>query len=329
MSKVLVTGGAGYIGNRVVENFLKNNVEVVVLDNGLFGYDSLSEYLFDKKFTLIKGDIRKREDIIISLKEVDTVVHLAGLVGNPACTVDRDIAYDTNIQGTRNLLDCCKKHGIKHFIFGSSCSVYGYGTKTFTEASTLNPVDYYAETKLSSEKDLTNYKNDFQISILRFSTVFGLSRRMRFDLAVNIMTANSLLNNQIDVYGGNQERPFVHCKDIAEAVSFLVNQGVAQSNFEIYNIGNTDHNYTLLDVAKTISNFSNRSSSILEHIDDVDKRSYNVSFNKLENLGFSAKRDLSFGIEEMIQVIESGIVSNPYSELYSNYKIAKNMYLEG
>lgn len=308
-----------------------DNNKVAVLDNGSFGFESISEFLFSNRFKLIKGDIRIKEDVLRALQEVDTIIHLASLVGEPACNVDKDISYDINVIGTRNLLLCAEQLGIKNFIFASSCSVYGFGQDTFTEDSLPNPVDYYAELKLMSEKDLLAYKDKMDIIVLRFCTVFGLSKRMRFDLAVNIMTANAVTHGVIDVYGGQQERPFIHCEDIAVATVMLLNKhfknGVFSPGIEVYNIGNNSQNYNLTDIAWIISNTMDNTSISLDGSKE-DNRSYHVSFDKIEKLGFQVKKSVEVGVKEIANNLTAGVVMDPYSDIYSNLAIAEKQYIK-
>lgn len=330
MSNILVTGGCGYIGSKLVTELMKSEKNnVVVLDNGTFGFESVSEFMFSSRFKLIKGDIRVKEDILKSLHGIDTIIHLASLVGQPACDVDRGISYDINVIGTRNLLMCAEQLGIKNFVFASSCSVYGFGQDVFTEESSPNPVDYYAELKLMSENDLFAYKDKFNIIILRFCTVFGLSKRMRFDLAVNIMTANAINQGVINVYGGKQERPFIHCEDIAFATTLLLDKHFQSKDFlpgvEVYNIGNNSQNYNLTDVARIISDAT---ANTLVNLDGSkeDNRSYQVSFDKLERLGFQVQKTVDVGVREIVYSLTSGIIGNPNSEIYSNLAVAKKQY---
>ncbi|MBJ6746665.1 SDR family oxidoreductase [Streptococcus sp. 121] len=223
MSNILITGGCGYIGSRVVEHLVRyTNHNLIIFDSGLFGFNSISEFMDSDRVQLIVGDIRIQEKLQKAMKDVDIVIHLAGIVGEPACIVDENISYDINVFGTQNVLKSAKKSGVKEFLFASSCSVYGFGNELFFENSIPNPVDSYAEMKLASELDIENYKETMRISVLRFCTVFGASNRMRFDLAVNVMTANAVVNNEIQVYGGQQERPFIHCSDIARAVELVI-----------------------------------------------------------------------------------------------------------
>ena len=331
MSNILVTGGCGYIGSRLVEELLnKQENKVVVLDSGIFGFDSLSEFLYSERFKLVKGDIRIKEDILKSLNQIDTIIHLASLVGEPSCVVDKDIAYDINVRGTRNLVECAVKKGVKNFIFASSCSVYGFGKDKFDEHSIPNPVDYYAELKLLSEKDLLNYKDKLNIIILRFCTVFGLSRRMRFDLAVNVMTASALNNGVINVYGGQQERPFIHCGDVARAINLLFEERCknkyTDNGIEVFNVGNNSENYNLTEVASIISKATGNTKVNLDGLKE-DNRSYSVSFDKIEQLGFSSQKSIEVGVEEIANSMKSGLINNPFCDIYSNVKVATKEYL--
>lgn len=330
MSNILVTGGCGYIGSKLVQELLNNEENtVVVLDSGIFGFDSLSEYMYSERFKLVKGDIRIKEDILSSLNQIDTIIHLASLVGEPACIVDKDIAYDINVIGTRNLVEFAIKKGVSNFIFASSCSVYGFGKDKFNENSKPNPVDYYAELKLVSENDLLKYQDRLNIIILRFCTVFGLSKRMRFDLAVNVMTANAITSGTINVYGGKQERPFIHCEDVARAIDLIFKKrcnNESKCGLELYNVGNNSQNYNLSDIAGIISKVTGNAKINLDGMKE-DNRSYSVSFDKIEQLNFVSQKSIESGAKEITNTIKLGIITNPYSEIYSNVKVATKEYL--
>lgn len=328
MTRYLVTGGAGYIGSHLVDLLLNRGQQVIVLDKGLYGFQALEEFRLNPLFDLQVGDVRIREDVEKALEGVTCVIHLAGLVGNPACSWNKEVAWSHNVGSTRVLLDCLKCTEVKKFVFASSCSVYGYGRNCFTEMSSLNPVDYYAQTKMQSEQDISEASLECSVAILRFSTVFGVSKRMRFDLAVNGMTRDALCQGVLHVYGGSQERPFISCRDIGAAILGVVSHMSNNSSIDIYNIGNSAFNYTLKEIGELITKSVHGADIILDE-KTVDKRSYKVSFDKINNIGFEPSVSVTDGVTAMIQTIKNHLFSNPYSGIYSNYEMAKQLYLNG
>lgn len=325
MRRVLVTGGAGYIGSHLVKFLLDKDYEVVVLDNGLFGYYSLDSFHQNENFTLVKGDIRIKEDILKSLDKVNTIVHLAGIVGEPACSFDKDIAHSVNVSSTKLLLECAVRKKVESFVFASSCSVYGYGKDPFTEESLLNPVDYYAETKISGEKIVESFQDEIDTTILRFATVYGLSRRMRFDLAVNVMSANAAVNGYLNINGGNQYRPFVHCMDVAKAIEKIVSFSSRNVKNQVFNIGSNKQNYKLSflgeKIAKNIEN-----TRIEYNGEKEDDRSYFVSFDKAENiLKFIPEKSIYDAVREIDFLFKTHLVTDHKNENFNNLKMAQKV----
>lgn len=267
--RILVTGAAGYIGSHLIPYLLRSQHDVVAIDSGMFGLGSLDPFLLSPRFKLIHGDLRDIQLIRKTVNNIDIVIHLAGLVGNSSCTYDKDLCDEINIKATKNLAEAAASNRVQRFIFASSCSVYGAGDGIFDEKSALNPVDYYAESKIQSEKDLDDYKDKFHLTHCRFATVFGASRRMRFDLAVNAMTANAIITGSINVYGGEQWRPFIHCQDVAKAIQLIVNNESDYESGSIFNIGNPNEVMTLGEVGKIIGKETGAKVAI--HNTDIDK----------------------------------------------------------
>lgn len=189
---ILVIGGGGYIGTHVVEQLLESGYSVRILDRFVFGKKVISDLLKNKNLEIIEGDISDLVALSRALQGVSAVVHLAGLVGDPACAVDENMTLHINIASTRVVKEMSKAFKVPHFIFASSCSVYGASDEVMNEGSSLNPVSLYAKTKIDSEQEILNDKTaDFNPTILRFATVFGHSRRPRFDLVTNLFTAQA------------------------------------------------------------------------------------------------------------------------------------------
>jgi len=219
MRQILVTGGAGYLGSHLVELLLCNHYKVRVLDNLSFGDNALKILKKKFKFELIKGDIRDLRVVLNSMEGCDAVVHLAGIVGDPASKLDPIQSAEINYLSTKLVADAASYFQIKQFLFASSCSVYGASkNRLLSEKSKLNPVSIYAETKLKSEEIILEESQKYlSPTILRAGTLFGYSNRMRFDLVINLFAAQALSKHKIIIEGGNQWRPFVHVKDTALA----------------------------------------------------------------------------------------------------------------
>lgn len=299
MFTVLVTGGKGYIGRHLVTLLKDRGFNVISIDCEYFNENNSNHDLHESNVIYQNSDIRIKEDLTKSVKKADVVIHLAGIVGEPACSYDSELAYQVNVIGTKNLLDLSIEHNVKKFIFASSCSVYGFGNEIFDENSQLNPIGYYAKQKIESEKLIKNNANNIDFSILRFSTLFGYSERMRFDLALNVMTANGLIENVVNVFGGKQERPFIHCYDVAKAIIKILESN--KSN-DVINVGDNRLNCNFLELGKLIAKKTDAELNI--NTVKEDDRSYFVSFDKIKNeYGFEASKSLEDGIDEIMNFI--------------------------
>jgi len=276
----LIIGGLGYIGSGVVLDLLNKGSKVSVLDCCMYGEEVLKKFSKYSNFNFIKG---YASDVILLgklLKENSKVVHLAGLVGDPACAFsEKDTRY-FNIKTTNIIKDLCFEYEIQRLIFASSCSVYGKTHELCYENSSTNPVSLYAQTKLDSEKELMESKIDTKI--LRFSTIFGPAERLRFDLVVNLFIAQAYYDKKITVFGGEQERPFLHVKDASNSIMNFLNYKITNTQ-DIYNVGCDELNGTINEIAKLIEK-NIPGSSISLSSENVDARNYAVSFKKYKNL---------------------------------------------
>lgn len=308
--RVLITGGAGYIGSIATRLFLSKGVKVSVLDNLLFGGEALVDLFKNPNFKFIYGDIRKNTDLESTLKNVDVVINLAALVGEPLCLKYPKLAQETNYQAACAIGDMTKKSGVTKYIFVSTCSNYGINTDNeATEETAVNPLSLYAETKIKAEKYILNLASEsFAPIVVRFATVFGISPRMRFDLLVNEFTKQAYLKKKITVYKPEVFRPIIHVDDAAEALLLLAKTS-KKINGEIFNIGLG--NYQKKEIIKKIAAFIPALKVKLISLAS-DKRDYRVSFEKAKKkLGFKAKRTLDEGIKETIQALEWNIFPNP------------------
>jgi len=324
--RVLLTGGSGYLGSILARKLLKKGYHVRILDNFLYGEESIKEIQKNKKFKQVKGDIRDLAAISRSLKNIDTVVHLASIVGTQSAELDPKTSIEINYLATRNMADLCKLYKIKQFIFASTCSVYGAQPhQLISENSEMNPLDSYGESKFQSERAILQ-AYDYP-TLLRLGTLFGASYRMRFDLAINLFIAQAMNKEKITVFGGNQWRPFLHVDDAAEAFSFAI-----QNKMEgIYNV--VWNNLMITKMAKIVQKLVPSKIEISKDI--VDKRDYRVTASKIEKFGFKAKKDISFAVKEFKSKI-SNDVKNYKQDKYSNYKslfntksIQRKVYTQG
>ena len=225
---VLVVGGAGYIGSILTRRLLGDGHRVRVLDALLYGGDAVAPLLANPDFELRLGDTRDPAAVDSALDGIDVVVHLGGLVGDPACGLDAVVTREINGEGTLRLASAAAERGIRRFVYPSSCSVYGASDDVVDEESEPKPVSLYAELKMEAERALLAMdRTNFEPVILRLATVFGLSRP-RFDLVVNLLSAQAAMEGSIVVQGGRQWRPFVHVSDVADVLAACVTAPSAQ-----------------------------------------------------------------------------------------------------
>lgn len=320
MSNVLVTGGAGYIGNYVVELLLGKGYNVTVLDNLTYGYAALERFETNNSFRFVKGDICSESDMIMALQNVDSVIALAAIVGDPACSINEETTRRVNYESTKLLVDLAIKKDIKRVVFASSCSVYGSSkdVSMLNEDSDLNPVSLYAETRIKSEQYLLKHRDQLHCVILRLSTVFGVSKRMRFDLAINTMVAKAIYGKGIEVFGGEQWRPFVNVKDVAKAFVLAFESDINLVSGEIFNVGSTDSNYQIKDVAAVIAE-EIPDTQVSESPSIVDLRNYNVTFEKIhKKMNFKCDYSVRDGVRELATYV-SLMHPDINDPIYSNY----------
>jgi nucleoside-diphosphate-sugar epimerase len=314
---ILVTGGAGYIGSLVVEKLLEENHTVDVYDTFIYGKAMFHGIQQKKNLRLIKGDILDKKKLMKVVKDYDAIVHLAGIVGDLACSIDEAHSYQVNVIGTKNLCDVAKENKIKKFIFASSCSVYGKTEYIAHETSPVFPLALYARTKLESESDLLQDPSpNLHPTILRFTTVFGHSRKQRFDLVANLFTAQAYFHGKVTVKGGDQWRPFIHVKDIARAISTVLKSPRAKIERQIFNVGDDTQHLKIIDLAHIIKKVAKDKEVSIETASiGSDKRDYRVSFKKIrEQLGFTA----SISVEEGLWEIYENLKNNNYNDFRIN-----------
>jgi nucleoside-diphosphate-sugar epimerase len=316
---ILVIGGGGYIGSALVPKLLESGYRVRVLDIMMFGESTLNAVRHHPQLQLVKGDFRQVDKVVQAMQGVDAVVHLGGIVGDPACSLDESLTIDVNLSSTKMIADLAKSHGVRRFVFASTCSVYGASPNILDERSEVGPLGIYGHTKYASEKVLLDMAGaNFAPTILRFATIYGLSGRTRFDLVVNLLTAKAKLDGEITVHNGDQWRPFVHVEDAARAIVAVLDAPVASVANEVFNVGSNEQNYTILQVGEIIHQ-QVISAKLLLSEDDKDRRNYRVDFGKIRNLlNFQATWTLEEGIQQVLEAIASGRVVDYRDPQYSN-----------
>jgi nucleoside-diphosphate-sugar epimerase len=296
-----------------------------VLDLELFGTDSLESAIDHPRLEVMKGDFRNVEDAARALRGMDAVCHLAAIVGDPACALDRDTTIAVNYAAAKMMAQLAKANGVSKFVFASTCSVYGDSNEIMTEESSLNPVSLYATTKIDAERALLDTADEeFQPTILRFATAYGWSHRPRFDLVANLFSAQAVTDKRIRVFNGEQWRPFVHTRDIAHACTLALEAPISKVGCQVFNVGDESQNYTLQQLGEIVAQAY--PGTVVEEVrNNDDLRNYRVSFEKIRTvLGFRASVKLEDGVQEMVDAVCNGKVTNWRDPIYSNSK-----HLEG
>jgi len=316
---VLVIGGAGYIGSVLIRLLLKNGYYVKIFDSLLYGDASIKELYKHPKLELVAGDTRNIRAVNDAVNGVNTIVHLGEIVGDPACALDEEYTLSVNFTGTENIVQTAGKTEVERFIYASSCSVYGFGTKPFNEKSSVNPLSLYAKTKLECEKMILSLQKAGKTAVvLRLATVFGWSPRIRFDLVVNYFCLRAFLRKKIEILGGNQWRPFIHVQDVAIVILKAIGAPVLNVKGHILNVGGNNLNIKLQKLADLITN--EFGGPEVESVKTrKDRRSYRVDFSKIEKLlNFIPTRDISNGIGEIKHYLERNTMQKKYLRYSSN-----------
>ncbi|WP_457557196.1 NAD-dependent epimerase/dehydratase family protein [Candidatus Harpocratesius sp.] len=321
--KILIIGGAGYIGSHLCQ-LLVDNYKLRILDNLTFGIEPIRNLIEKENFELIQGDFLHIPTLIRSFNNIDKIIHLASIVGDPACKIDPDLTVKINIQGVKVLGILAKYFGIQKLIFASTCSVYGFYTDAIlTEKSGLNPVSLYAESKVEAEKILLKLADmNFHPIILRFGTVFGLSSRMRFDLAINLLSALAIVEKRITLFDGEQWRPFIHVKDIGKCIKIVLETDKFEEfSGEIFNVGSNHLNCQIKDLGIYFREVFKDSIEIFHNNDKEDNRSYRVNFDKISTVfHFKPDFDILDAINEIRKFFENNQIDFREKK-YSNSKI--------
>lgn len=325
---VLITGGAGYIGSLLTSELLRANYRVTVLDTLLFGGESLIPFLHHPNFHFVKADVTEPRAVKDSLKDgwqkPDAVVHLAAIVGFPACqAVGKQVAWRYNVDATKRVFGQAADLGAGRFVFASTYSNYGFSPdgSPVTEDSPLNPQSLYAETKIAAEEFLLSQKEASCSPLLfRFATLYGISPRTRFDLIVNQFVLEAFTKRELIIYQRGYSRSFVHIRDVVRGVIMGLEAERSKVRGEIFNLGTDSGNYSKDDIVRLV--LKRMPETIVEYKNLTfggDMRDITVSFAKIKRvLGFETTLDVDDGIRELLFALKSGIIRNPNDEKYRN-----------
>ena len=311
--RIFVAGGAGYIGSTLVPRLLEQGHGVTVLDRFYFG-DSLASVKarHGERLAVVRGDVRTFDPSL--LRSVDAVVDLSGISNDPSCDLEPALTRSVNVDGATRLAVKAKESGVRRYVFSSSCSVYGHGDGPgLSETSTRRPVSEYARAKMEVE-DLVldlgrSTHGEMEVSVLRLATLFGVSPRMRLDLAINVMTKNAYVSRRITVDGGGRQwRPFVHVHDAAGAFELALTGERSQFAGQVFNVGSDQNNIQILNLAFRVRD-AIPGTEVVHAPTDPDLRDYNVSFEKIHRAtAFRANQSIDDGIREVLGALRDGIV---------------------
>lgn len=319
---ILVTGGAGYIGSVLVARLLKSGHSVRVLDNLIHGGESLLGSWTHHGFSFIRGDISDQDAIRDALAKMDAVVHLAAIVGDPACARTPELAIQVNRDASVMLIEEAERARVQRLVFASTCSNYGRMPDSnlyVDEESQLAPISLYAKTKVEVEQFMLERPADGMcLTPLRLATVYGVSPRFRLDLTVNEFTMEMLATGRLVVFGEQFWRPYVHVADVGRAIALVLDSPTEKVNRRVYNVGETEENYTKAQLVELIRKHA--PDAIVEFVHkEEDPRDYRVSFKRIQNeLGFRVTRTVPFGVSEVARLVSSGIIANPKDLRYRN-----------
>ncbi|QPJ65325.1 MAG: NAD(P)-dependent oxidoreductase [Candidatus Nitrohelix vancouverensis] len=303
--KVLVTGGAGYLGTSMLPLLLEKGHEVRILDKLMWGVTPILSYFSHPRVEFMSGDIRDQQVITDALSGMDAVIHLAGIVGYPACTADVGLAESTNVDGTALLVDSLQSH--QKLVFASTGSTYGVVDGVCDESTPINPLTVYGKNKQDGE----NLVDKVGGVKLRLATVFGVSPRLRLDLLVNDFCYQAIHNGFIIMFEGYHRRTFLHVRDAAKAFVFTLDHFDEMAG-DVFNVGDENLNFNKKDIALKIQKLNPFYLHEADVGKDMDQRNYEVNYDKIKNLGFTADISLEQGIEELLKVCRFIKIENPW-----------------
>ena len=306
---ILITGGAGYVGTALLPQLLAEGNIVTVFDSLMFGGDQILPFFRNPDFHFVKGDIRDKNALEKVVKQNDVIIHLAAIVGYPACRKDPALATSVNVDGTQNLIDVSSNNQL--IIYGSTGSNYGVVEDICTEETPLNPLSLYGQTKTLAEKMIMENRKAIA---WRFATAFGVSARLRLDLLINDFTYKAVKEGYLVVYEKHFMRTFIHVHDMGRAFLFgIKNQSKMTGN--VYNVGSEKMNYSKEQICELIRVQTNAYVHYADVGEDADKRNYVVSYKKLNDLGYDTTISVEDGIAELAKVCRAIEFRNPYSNV--------------
>jgi nucleoside-diphosphate-sugar epimerase len=305
MKKVLITGGAGYLGSTLSEHLLCNDYQVTIIDNLMYKQLSLFHLFKYDKFKFIKDDIRNTDLLKRLVEESDIIIPLAAIVGMPSCKIYPELAVAVNFEQVKNIVDILRDD--QQLIIPNTNSQYGSSDIIITEESPFNPLSLYAKTKCDAEDYVLKNSNGV---ILRLATVFGVSPRMRQDLLVNDFVYRAITDGYLVLFEGHFKRNYIHIQDIAFTFQFMIeNYNLVKG--QVYNVGLSSANLSKLELAQKIKEYLPKLVIIQDDFsEDFDKRNYIVSNEKLESVGWKPKFDLDYGIKQLIEAYQMVITYN-------------------
>jgi nucleoside-diphosphate-sugar epimerase len=314
--QVLVAGGAGYIGSVLSRELLAQGYAVRVLDSLLYGNgDSIAALVEADGFSFVHGDIRDAGTIETALEGITDVVLLAALVGDPVCKRNPELATETNVGGARNLIEAARRAAAERLVFASTCSNYGLrpDDQPATEADELHPLSLYAETKVQMEREILEGAGDGALlpTVLRVSTAYGISPRMRFDLTVSEFTRQLALGNELEVYDADTWRPYCHVNDISAAIISVLEAPAEQVAGEVFNIGGDDSNHTKRMIVEAALRAIEGDGRVTWTEGGADARNYRVSFAKInERLGFAPAHTVADSVARLVDAVGVGMFAD-------------------
>tara|TARA_Y100001958_G_C21179023_1_gene509266 strand:- start:359 stop:1339 length:981 start_codon:yes stop_codon:yes gene_type:complete len=318
MKKILVTGGAGYVGSALVPKLIERGYQVTVYDLMIYGENVIEK---NKNLIMIKGDIRDQKLLEESLTNQDIVIHLACISNDPSFELNPSLGKSINLDSFEPLVKISKQKKVRQFIYASSSSVYGIKEeKNVDESMSLEPLTDYSKFKAECEKILDMYGDDsFTVTSLRPATVCGYARRQRLDVIVNILTNFAYHKKEIQIFGGKQLRPNIHIDDMVRAYLEIIEADKKRINKEIFNVGSTNH--SILEIAEMVKKNIDP-NVVLKKIETKDTRSYHISSEKIKDIiGFETKLTIEDAVQDLKSAFEKKLLINTFNnELFFNIK---------
>jgi nucleoside-diphosphate-sugar epimerase len=318
--RIFVTGGGGYVGTTLVPFLIEKGHSVTLLDRFFFGEKWISSFAEDSRLEVIRGDVRWFDGA--KLRGYDAVVDLAALSNDPSGELNPWKTFEINYLGRSRVARFAKEAGVSRYILFSSCSIYGFQEGIMTEESKLNPLTMYARANALAEKDNLALADDsFAPTALRFATMYGLSKRMRFDIAINGMVLGAYKTGKIPVMrDGSQWRPFIYVGDVANAVQQVLEASASTVRGKVFNTGSDDQNYQIGELARVVAESLQHKTEVTWY-GDPDRRSYRVSFAKAKDIGITPNTKPEAASRELEQALESGaVVDSPETYTVNWYK---------